>query len=167
MSSNEQSMQYQVRAALTKAGHGARACDSFGGEAWIGFHTYPMSQGSVFVGFTADPMRVDEASFKAINPVMIANYAQTLRFDGFAVEQVYGGLLVREAVVEAVAEEADEAPDHAQRAFSGTFAFMAQEETETAAEKANRYTMLKAREIAKRDRISLEAALQLLSEGTA
>lgn len=47
--------------------------------------------------------------------------------------------------------------------FSSQFAYTAQEETETADAKATRMLLLKAREIAKRDRITEDAALTLLA----
>lgn len=47
--------------------------------------------------------------------------------------------------------------------FGSQFAHTAQQETETADAKATRMLLLKAREIAKRDRITVDAALNLLA----
>lgn len=89
----DKSPQDRVRATLAKAGHGARQCDSYGGDGLLGFYTYPLDYERTIVGFTCDPMRFPDGTRAALSGPMLERYAMTLREAGYVVGEYHGALL--------------------------------------------------------------------------
>lgn len=93
----EASTQDRVREALSKAGHGAVATDTYGGDGLIGFFTVPTPD-AVYVGFgcqVGQSFRFAAEAMAGLTGPMQARYSITLREAGFKVQQRDNVLLVR------------------------------------------------------------------------
>lgn len=127
----EVSTQDRVREALSKAGHGAVATDSFGGEGLIGYHTFPMlDNAGVYVGFCAEvgqSFRFPAEVMAGLTRPMLERYASTLRDAGFCVAEADGLLRVTDPA--GIASENDDEPT-AEQSAALTAYIAAREEVE-------------------------------------